>query len=431
MRKGDSVKNSHLAASIIGNVLEWYDFAIYGYLAGIFGVLFFPSENPKSALLMAFSVFAIGYLARPLGGIIFGQIGDRYGRSKALWISMCTMGVSTACMGLLPTYTQIGIYATAILIFLRVIQGVSAGGELVGSTVYVFESSPLKNKTFFCSWVTSSCTVGVLLGSFVVFLLHNYFTLVEIENGGWRIPYFGGIFLAVFGMCARKYLPESRDFKNLPKKIIQKHPIIHALKTSKKAMAQIISLNIFVSISFYTLFVWMPTFLYAFLHVERRDAFFINTLAMSLLVVLTPLMGLLGDFFGRKRIACLSALLMLLVSYPLFVVIVRGLYEEIFFASLLFAVCFSLIEGTTSAITASIFPTECRYSGAGISYNFSMSIFGGTAPLVCTYLISRKMSLIIPALYISASAIVGILAIISMTKSPAGINLNSASTTVA
>jgi len=410
-----STKKSRLIVGIIGNILEWYDFAIFGYLAVTIGVLFFPSDNPTTSLLQSFSVFAIGYLARPLGGILFGQLGDKYGRSKALRLSMYLMGAATFCMGMLPTYSQIGIAATVLLVLLRVAQGISAGGEFVGSAVYMYESSPQKRQTFWCSFATWSSTAGVLLGSLVITLLHYLFTQDQIENGGWRIPYLCGAILAIFGIFVRRYLLETEVFENiLSKQKLIKYPLLEAFKYSRKAMLQVLALNVFVSVSFYTLFVWMPTFLQMFLSIPLEKALFLNTLMMVLLIMLMPLCGLLADYIGRERVAFLSALSIALIAYPVFMLISTGSIWAIGLALILFAVCFSLIEGTTAAITTSLFPADHRYSGIGISYNISMSIFGGTTPLVCTYLISTSGFITAPGIYVGITAVVGLIAIMSL-----------------
>lgn len=408
-------RNRQLLSGIIGNILEWYDFAIYGFLAAIIGVLFFSSKDSVTSLLQAFCVFAVGYLARPLGGIIFGYIGDKYGRSKALRLSLYLMGGSTFLMGILPTYNRIGVLATTLLVLLRIFQGISAGGELVGSTVYTFEIAENKNQTFWCSFVTFSCTVGVLLGSFIAALLHHYFTLPQIINGFWRIPYFISFLLIIFGIWARRVLPEPQKFENVSaSKQQQLSPIRDALQFSYSAMLQVIALNIFISIAFYGLFVWMPTYLHVFLHYSTLQSLSVNTGAMILLVALTPLAGLLADKISRKWVALLSPLLIVLLSFLLFKKMISGNFITVCWILAIFAICFSLIEGTTAAITASLFPVRHRLSGIGFSYNLSMSIFGGTTPLVCTYLIAKTHFLAAPALYISIAAGVGVLAIISI-----------------
>ncbi|MBS0350523.1 MAG: MFS transporter [Proteobacteria bacterium] len=408
-------RHRQLLSSILGNILEWYDFAMYGYLAAIIGALFFSSKDSITLLLQAFSVFAIGYLARPLGGIIFGYLGDKYGRSKALRFSLYLMGVSTLLMGALPTYHQIGVAATILLVLLRIFQGISAGGELVGSTVYMFEISKKKNQTFWCSFVTFSCTVGVLLGSLVATLLHHYFTVTQITNGFWRIPYFLGLLLVIFGIWARSILVEPEEFEQVMAKNQQpRFPIFDALQFSYKAMLQVAALNIFIAIAFYGLFLWMPTYLHVFLHYSAEQALFVNTTAMILLVALTPIAGLLADKFGRKWVALLSPLSIALLSFLLFKKMITADFSIILIILCLFSICFSLIEGTTAAITANLFPVRHRLSGIGFAYNLSMSIFGGTTPLICTYLIARAHFLLVPALYITGAAVIGILAMTSI-----------------
>ncbi len=411
-------KNRRLLASILGNIIEWYDFSVYSFLATTIGSLFFYSQNSTVMLLKVFSVFAVGYLARPFGGIIFGHLGDKYGRSKALRISMYLMALSTFGMGLLPTFKDVGILATILLILLRIFQGISAGGEFVGSTVYMFEVSATKRKSLWCSWVTFSCTVGVLMGSLVSALLHHFFTSSAIMNGIWRIPYLLGIILAGFGIWARKILAEPQPFANLiSSQRLVAVPLWSAFKLSWRAMLQMVSLNIFMAIAFYGLFVWMPTYLHVFLHQPEGAALMINTAIMILLVVLTPLMAMLADATNRIWVAFLSPLLITLFAYSLFHWLIVGNLTIIFFGLAIFAIFFSLIEGTTAAISANLFPIRHRLSGLGLSYNFSMSFFGGTTPLVCTYLIARFHSLYAPAFYVAISGVIGMVALITMQVS--------------
>jgi len=417
-------KKSQLTASFIGNILEWYDFAIFGYLAVTIGKLFFPSDDPIISLLQSFSVFAIGYLARTLGGILFGQIGDKYGRSKALRVSIYLMAASTVSMGLLPTYEQLGIAATLLLILLRILQGISVGGEYVGTNIYIFESCPKKRQTFWCSFVTGSATVGVILGSLTIALLHYTFTQIEIENGAWRIPYLCGIVLAVFGIIARRYLLETEEFKkDVATHVPPAYPLLAAFKHSHKAILQIIALNVFISISFYTLFVWMPTFLHVFLGVSPQKALFLNTGLMIFLITLMPFCGLLADHIGRKKVALFSAVLITLLAYPLFQLIVMGSWWAILLALILLTASFSLMNGVTAAITASLFPVGHRYSAIGLSYNFSTSVFGATSPVVCTYLISKLGLISAPGIYMTVAGIVGIVTALSL-KSRAGAQIH-------
>ena len=408
-------RHRQLLSSILGNILEWYDFAVYGYLAAIIGVLFFSSKDSITLLLQTFSVFCIGYLVRPIGGIIFGYFGDKYGRSKSLRFSLYLMGASTFLMGILPTYHQIGVAATILLVFLRVFQGISAGGELVGSTVYMFEISEKKRQTFWCSFVTFSCTVGVLLGSLVATLLHHYFTVSQITHGFWRIPYILGLLLVIFGVWARRILVEPAEFEHIMAANQQQFsPIRDALQSSYKAILQVVALNIFIAVVFYGIFLWMPTYLHVFLHYSSEQSLFVNTVAMILLVALTPIAGLLADKFSRKWLALLSPLSIALFSFLLFKKMITTDFLIVSIILCLFSICFSLIEGTTAAMTANLFPVRHRLSGIGFAYNLSMSIFGGTTPLVCTYLIARTHFLLAPALYITAAAVIGILAIASI-----------------
>jgi len=232
------------AAGVVGNVLEWYDFALYGYLATIFAGQFFPSEDPLTSLIGAYAVFAIGFLARPLGGVIYGHIGDRFGRRRLLTLSVVLMGVPTFLLGLLPTYASVGILAPILLVALRFIQGISTGGEFVGSIVFLVEHAPQKRRAFFGSLANLGALIGGLLGAGVAWLMTALLPSAELYDWGWRLPFLSGIIVAGAGLWIRLGVDESPLFREMQNKgDIEEWPIRTALREHRKEIAVTAGLN--------------------------------------------------------------------------------------------------------------------------------------------------------------------------------------------
>jgi len=343
----------------------------------------------------------LDFLARPLGGIIFGHIGDISGRKAALKISILMMGISTMLIGFIPTYARIGLAAPIILLILRIFQGIAAGGELVSSTTYLYETAPQKRKYFFCSLVTCSSMSGVLLGSIVASVMYHFMTIDALERWGWRLSFELGMISVIFAFWIRKNIVESGQFQEIKEKIdIKRSPVRIVLKKSFKSIIHVGLMNMFVSINFYLLFVWMPSYLQIFLLKPAASTLLINSLALAVLIVFTPLSGLVADKIGEKFAIIASTLSIFLLVYPLFLLLRVDNLWIVLLVQVIFAICLSSIEGILSASMAKRFPVQLRLSGLGISYNISTSLFGGTAPLICSFLIKKTSFLSIPAVYI-------------------------------
>jgi len=253
--------NKNFFAGVFGNILEWYDFAIFGFLTPIISQLFFPKEDHLVAILMIYGVFATGYLMRPLGGILFGYIGDKQGRKLALQTSMIMMAVPTVLIGFIPTYEELGIYATILLIILRMLQGLSVGGELMGSISYLVEIAPPNKKHFYGSFTLFSAVGGLLLGSTVVTILSSILGDEVMSLWGWRVPFIGGLFIFFFGLWLRKGMDESPAFlvKKEQSQKLYKSPFQEVIKTMFKKILRLFALISVATVSSYTLLVWMPT----------------------------------------------------------------------------------------------------------------------------------------------------------------------------
>ncbi len=410
-------RRSVLLAGGIGNLLEWYDFAVFGYFAPFISAQFFPTDDPVSGLINTFGVFAAGYLARPIGGVLFGQIGDRFGRKRALRLSIFLMAVPTTLIAFLPTHAQVGVLAPVLLVILRLAQGISVGGEFIGSCCYLVESAPSGRRGFFGSWSTFGTVGGMLVGSAVATLVQDLLSPDQIHAWGWRLPFLGGLLVGVVGWQMRRGSEETPEFARLQSAgLIEHRPALQALREMPVRVLQLAGIVLLFGVAIYTLFVWMPTYLTHFVKPPVPHALLINTLCMVLLIATMPIAGLLADRFGYKRILGVGALVTGILVYPLFRWIDSGTIVATAVALSIFALINGLLQGAMPVAMAELFPARLRYSAMAIGYNIALAIFGGTAPLVATWLIKTTGNLAAPAWYLVAIA--AITFIVTLTMRP-------------
>src|SRR5262245_32613064 len=289
-----------ILAGAIGNVLEWYDFALYGYFAPVFASLFFPSNSPSVSLISAFGVFAIGFLARPLGAFIFGHWGDTLGRRNALAWSVLLMAVPTGAVGLLPTYEAIGVIAPMALILCRFLQGLSVGGEFTGSATFLVEHAAASQRGYIGSWAGFSAQIGALLGSGMGALIASSLADEALRQWGWRIPFLMGSVIAVAGWYLRTSVPESPAFETIRLKgALASSPVRDVFTTQRRAVARVVGLMWLHGVSFYLLYVYMTTYLVTVTPVQLAAVLWLNTGCMMLLALLIPVMGSWSDRLGQ------------------------------------------------------------------------------------------------------------------------------------
>lgn len=404
-----------IVAGIIGNIMEWYDFALYGYLAGIISQLFFPNDTRWLSLLSAYGIFAVGFIMRPIGSAIFGWLGDTIGRSRTMFISVVVMTIPTFILGLLPTYANIGILAPVLLVILRLMQGLSVGGEFSSSVTYLVETSPPSKRGVSGSWSNVGSGIGMLMGSLMVAATTSLFGQDILNSWGWRIPFlFGGV-LGVAAMLLRKNLPKSEHFQTHSKSKEDSSPVKEAFSKNRKEVFQGMLFASGYGAIYYLAMVYLPTWLNEYIGYPISSAMRINAVATGSLVVLIPAMAWLSDrYIRRTHFSAIAVGAFALISIPLFFWLKGGSLAAVIVTQMSFAFLVSVISGVTPTIFVELFPERDRLSGYSISFNVGMGVVGGSTPMVVTWLISKTGLLWFPAIYLLIGSVMAFAALIWM-----------------
>ncbi len=391
---------------LIGNVMEWYDFAVYGYFATVIGKLFFPAQDSTVSLIASFGAFAAGFLVRPLGGLVFGRIGDLMGRQKAMTISVMAMAVPTVLMGVLPTYESIGIFAPILLISLRIIQGMSVGGEFTSSLIFLVEHAPKNRRAFTAVWGNWGGTLGILLGSGVGLIVSESLDDTELFNWGWRLPFVFGGLVALTGWMIRSGVHVEAPSNTT------KSPVKEVFKNHKWDVLRIALLNIGGGVGFYTAFVYAVSYIKNIDKLSESVALEVNSLAMFVLLLVLPFAALLSDIFGRKKILLIASATLVLCAIPAFHLLHSSQEETIMIGEVLFALIVGMVSGGMAALNVEMIHPSVRCTGLAFSYNASMGLFGGTTPLIATWLISQSGDPIAPAYWLVVANMISLLTLV-------------------
>ncbi|MEO8467577.1 MAG: MFS transporter [Gammaproteobacteria bacterium] len=372
-----------VTAGVIGNVLEWYDFAVYGFFAPILAAKFFPSADPRVSLLAAFGAFAVGFLMRPVGAAIFGHIGDRYGRARALLFSVAMMAVPTVLMGLLPTYDTIGIAASVLIVVLRMCQGIAVGGEFTASIVFLAENAPARRRGFFASFSMFGATTGTMLGAAIGALLTNALSAEALASWGWRAAFVSGIVVAGIGIVIRRGMFDS------PGKAAIASPLTVAFREHRWQVLRVLGLNVASAATYYTLFVYAATWLSQTTKIERAVALNVQTVTILTFLVVLPIAAWVSDRVGRKLVLTVGMTACMLAAYPLLNVMHSGAIATTAAAQMAFGALLALQMASIPAAMTEMFPHGVRVSAVSVGYGLAYALFGGTAPAVAVWLISR------------------------------------------
>ncbi len=401
-----------VVAGAIGNVMEWFDFAVYGYFAPVIGKQFFPSDDPVSSLLAAFGAFAAGFLARPIGSAFFGRMGDRHGRRSVLRTSVCLMGTSTLLLGLLPTYSTAGVAAPILLVLLRIAQGFSVGGEFTGSIIYMVERAPMGRRGFIGAWANFGATAGFLLGSGMGALLSALCSDEALLRWGWRLPFLFGVTIAAMAFVFRRGLEEDHIIRDRA----AGSPVVEALRTEWRTMLRIGGIVLMSNVAFYMMFVYITTFLSDQVGVPMAEALEIDTVSMIILLLVILAAGWLSDRVGRKPVLLAASIGCFMFAIPLFMAIEHPDPWWIFTGQCGFALLVGLSFGTNPATLVEITGANLRCSTISIAYNMTLAIFGGTTPIVAAWLISRTDDTLTPAYYVMGMAVITTAVVLSLRE---------------
>jgi MFS transporter, MHS family, proline/betaine transporter len=392
-------------AASIGNLMEWYDFGVYAYLATLIAAKFFPSTDPTASLLSAFAAYGVGFLARPLGGIVIGRLGDTQGRKAALVLTIFLMALGTIGIGLLPSYERIGIWAPVLLVGLRIVQGIAAGGEWGTSTAFIIEWSPPDRRGLFGSFQQVSTAGGSLLGSATAAVFTSLLSSTTMLTWGWRVPFLLGALLLAVGVYLRQNVEETPSFE-----ASRKAPPEEFGRSGVSLAIQAFGFTIFWTIAYYILLAWMPSFTQKFAGLTPSEALWSNTVGLIAMVIAVPFWGALSDRIGRRPLLMASTISVGLLAWPLFSVMAKGAgLVMVVPVQILFGILLALYSGPGPAAISEIFPTHLRSTWMSTGYTVAVAIFGGFAPFVSTWLISVTGSPVSPTyLYLAPAALISL-----------------------
>lgn len=404
--------------SSLGGALEFYDFIIYVIFAQILSQVFFPKSDNLATLMSVYAIFAIGYLVRPLGGLIFSHFGDKYGRKKTFIASVMMMAVPTFLIGLLPTYEQVGIWASFLLITMRIFQGLSVGGEIPGALTFTCEHVDPKQIGIACGIIFASLNFGICLGALVNLILNSILSESQLLTFGWRIPFlFGGV-LGIVSFYIRKQMSESPLFiAYKEQQNAQRIPFIEAITNHWRKILQGVGVTILGAVVINLFFLFMPTYLSSILAYPKQQVHLYNTLNLICYSCLIICVCWIGDKIGRTKVLLVGAICLVLSSYFIYSVLAQQNTNSLIFAMFLIAISSSAVM-IFSSILVELFPLSIRYTGIAISYNIAYAFFGGLTPLIATYLIKSSGSVLAPSFYLTFCALICVIATFSI-RNPA------------
>ncbi|MEN8642384.1 MFS transporter [Pseudomonas sichuanensis] len=400
-----------IAASAIGNFVEWFDFAVYGFLATLIATQFFASQDPSVALLKTFAVFAVAFALRPLGGIVFGALGDRLGRKRILSLTILLMAGSTTLIGLLPTYASIGVLAPALLTLARCLQGFSAGGEYAGACAYLMEHAPQDKRAFYGSFVPVSTFSAFACAALIAYGLEASLSAEAMNSWGWRVPFLIAAPLGLVGLYLRWRMEETPAFRQAMAEGKQHShsPLGDTLRHHGRTIRNLGAFISLTALSFYMFTTYFATYLQTVGQLSRAQALLVTTVALLFAAVGCPLAGALSDRIGRRRTIGVTCLWVMLAVFPAYWLASSGSMSGALLGVILLAIGALMSGVVTAALLSECFPTRSRYTASAITYNVAYTLFGGTAPLVATWLIEQSGSRLAPAFYLVAIALLALL----------------------
>ncbi|HAT2609683.1 TPA: MHS family MFS transporter [Kluyvera intermedia] len=407
-----------LIAGSIGNFIEWYEFAVYGFLATVIAKNFFTltGESAITSLILTYAAFAVAFFFRPLGAVVFGRMGDRIGRKPTLIIVLVLMTLATAAIGLVPVYASIGVAAPLLITLLRILQGLFAGGEYGGAVSLMTEFAPKGKRGLYGAWQSLTVALGLLAGAGVVALLSALLSTEALHDWGWRIPFFIAIPLGGVALWLRVNMEETPSF--VRQQTQSTPPQAASFASTLKAIITGIGRLMVWSAAGYTYLVIMPTYLQSALHTGFNQALLIAVISNAGFVLTIIPSGMLSDRIGRRAVMVTAAVMLLILALPLLKILQAESSSLLVKACVVFIAggLVGMLAGPGPAMLAEMFPTRVRYTGLGLAYSLSNAIFSGCAGLIITGLIKQTGNLDIPAYYVMATAVVSVIALMTLRK---------------
>ena len=402
-----------MLVGIAGTTLQWYDFVLFGYFAPIIAATYFPEGNHIAALLNTFGVFAVGYLLAPIGSIIFGYIGDKYGRKPALTMSILGMAIPTALISIVPGYLSIGVLAPILITLLRITQGFVASAEFTGSAIFLVEHASSKHKALY-GCLTS---VAYNFGSIIAGLAASFFTASFMPSWGWRIAFAITLIAGLLIFYLRTHVKESPEYQAIEEYTKPKWPFLMAIQEVPFAIIGVIGIAWLAGIVTFGTYVFTSTYLHSYLHLSISHVTLMITLALVFEALLEPLIAIISDKIGYVKIISIGLVGILLFSIPIFQLLSTAHFGLIMAGLIWMSILIAFTYAPLNTYMVLLFPQHYRYSGFGIAFNLGISLFGATAPLVMVWLINITDSLIAPAFYYMVGAIIGLFALTLCEKS--------------
>ncbi|MEU7815310.1 MFS transporter [Pseudonocardia sp. NPDC049154] len=403
-----------VTAVAIGNLLEWYDFAVYAGLAAVLAGLFFPAGDPLVSLLASFSVFAVGFAARPVGAIVFGRMADRYGRRPTLLVVITVMGAATVLIGIMPTYAIAGVWAALLLVLARTAQGLSVGGEFSSSTAFLVEFAPRGKRGLYGSIAYLTACLGSFVGLGVVFLVRSLSTPEFLATWGWRIPFLLSFPLLAIGLYIRLKVQESPAFRTAAPS--DEGPLTTSVRTQRRGMFSLFGITVGFAVCSYTVLAFVVSYVTTVLRYPPSLAYTSILISTLLGSVSIPFFGALSDRVGRRPVILAGAIGTALVAYPAYLLLSVGTMAAAIAGQLLIWLFMAMLCGACPAAFSEMFPTRLRTTAVGVSYSLALALFGGTTPFVSTWLIEWTGSVVAPAAFVVATALVSMVAALRMRE---------------